>query len=267
MTSAIGTLMKRMSGALTVARMLYRRSYAIVPLSLNQLPEGQYDGIQGAAEFNDIVSDLIAFTRLSEEEVKQRLLRMGRTHFESEFHWCRPRSDSELLWFWRHTPGWLWGNAVHSYAKCLDVLTHGRILDYGAGVGCNTLELANRGLEIDFVEIAIIQAEFLNFRVMRRGLTNVHEIKPYHNGVLDPLNCVTQLYDAIVAMWVFEHIPDYHVAVRYLIDHLNPGGVIIESTPFAAAGAQTPIHLKGSMPMAEAMQGMQNLGNGVWKKV
>jgi hypothetical protein len=67
-------------------------------------------------------------------------------------------------------------------------------------------------------------------------------------------------------MDVLEHIPDYHLVIAHFIACLAPGDIIIECSPFDGSAGKIGIHLKPSVPMNEAMRGMESIGNGVWKK-
>ena len=161
---------------------------------------------------------------------------------------------------------YLFGNATHAYNPKLDIITQGKVLDYGAGVGSNTIGLAKRGIEVDFLEVSCLQSDFINFRAKRHNLENIHQVLPYHNGRFDPVLCITDQYDAIVAMDVFEHIPNYHVVVAHLIGRLKPGGIIIEQSPFEPLADDIAIHVRPSLPLEEARVGTERIDKGIWKK-
>ena len=76
-------------------------------------------------------------------------------------------------------------------------------------------------------------------------------------------------FDGIYSLDVLEHIPDYHIVLGYLIDHLEIGGLIIEQSPFEedAAAKEIDIHLKAKVPLEEAMKGMKKIERNIWKKV
>lgn len=256
----------------SLAQKLYRLAAYGVPrvrvttLSRRALPRERLREIATDPAYNDVVSDLVAYTGMTAEQLEPYLLRHPQRHFESEFEWVRPRTREELTWFYRCSSAYLFANAAHPFLPVLDRLSAGKVLDYGAGIGCHTIELAKRGLRVDFVEIGRVQADFIRFRAERRGLDNVREVRPYHAGKFDAVECIRERYDAVIAMDVLEHIPDYHRVVRKFIAHLEPGGLIIENSPFDDHAREIAIHVRASMPLAEAMAGMVRIDDGIWQK-
>jgi SAM-dependent methyltransferase len=221
-------------------------------------------------DFNNIVEDLVDFTGLSEIQVYDRLLRIPPTHYQSEFRWYSPKDDNELEWFFRACQGYLFSNSAHPFWSKLHFLKPdiGRVLDYGAGIGNNVISLAKRGFEVDYFEINVFQDVFTRFRASRHGLKNITFISPFVNGKFDPIMCITKSYGAIILQEVLEHIPNYHVLLSHLIGHLELGGYIIERSPFdhAASKNSISIHLWPSIPLEEAMKGMQQIEPGIWRK-
>ncbi len=241
--------------------------FRIVPLSPNTLSPSRYDAAAADPALNGIIDDLRAYTGFGDEELRPLITRHPDKHFESEFAWARPRDRQELTWFYRCSQAYLFANAIHPFATALERIPAGRVLDYGAGVGCNTIGMALRGLDVDFLEIGRLQADFLRFRIDRRELKNVREVLPYNAGRFDPIGCITATYDTIAAMDVLEHIPDYHIVVRHFIEHLAPGGLIVENSPFAPEARDVSIHVSASMPLEQAMDGMRRLEPGIWQKI
>ncbi len=238
----------------------------VVELSSDGAPESMMDHWLSDPEHREMLEDLRAYTSLGEESFRRRILRYPEVHHESEFRWYDPKSYEELVWFYRSSSTYIFNNAAHSHWPKLDVIQGGHILDYGAGAGSNTIYLARRGCDVDFMEIGRIQADFIHFRARRHGLANVNEVFPFWEGRFDPVRSIFGTYDAIVACHVLEHIPDYHLVVRHCIDHLRPGGLILEESPFSDSAKDIAIHLKAGMTMKEAMVGMREVEKGVWKK-
>lgn len=242
-----------------------------IELCDQMLPEGVVNALYLNPRFNNVFQDLLDFTNLSEKELIERLLRKPQHHFESEFNWHNPQNKQQLEWFYRNSYGFLFANAVHPYWEKLDFLkpSIGSVLDYGAGVGNNAIELAKRGLQVDCLEINVLQENFIRFRAERRGLNNINFIAPHFHGRFDPINCIDRFYGAIILEDVLEHIPDYQILLRHLIDHLEVGGYIIENTKFEQDPTTQDIalHLKPSVPLEQAMYSMKLIEPFTWQKM
>ena len=248
------------------ARSLLSLRVRIVRLSRKSIDKARLEEVENSAAYNDVINDLVAYTGFSREMLLPYLLRCPERHFESEFNWYRPVDELELTWFYRCNAAYLFANAIHRYAARLNVIRQGRVLDFGAGIGCNTLGLAKKGIDVDFLEINRTQADFINFRAERHGLKNIREVLPYYGKKFDPVRCIKGKYDAIIAIDVLEHIPNYHIVVRHFIERLEPGGMIVESSPFDPLADDIAIHVRADVPLEEAMVGMERIGKGIWKK-
>lgn len=222
--------------------------------------------------YNNIFEDLVAFTGMTKEQVEERLLRTTKTHYQNEFAWHEPESLEELSWFYRTSYGYIFVNAVHPYWKLLDMLTdqveiYGKILDYGAGVGHNVIALAKKGIHVDYFDIGFVQEAFVRLRAKRHGLENIGFISPYIYGKFDPIGCIKDNYAAIILEDILEHIPNYHITLKHLIDRLLPNGIILEKTWFDDGANEFALHLKPTIPLKEAMQGMKPTISHVWRKL
>ena len=222
--------------------------------------------------YNNIFEDLIAFTGLTKEQVEERLLRDTFFHYQDEFNWHEPKSFEELTWYYRTSYGYLFGNAVHPYWKLVEMLTgqveiYGKVLDYGAGVGHNVIAIAKKGIHVDYFDIGFVQESFVRLRAKRHGLKNIGFIPPYENGKFDPIGCIKDKYAAIILEDILEHIPNYHITLKHLIDRLLPNGIILEKTWFDNEAADIALHLKPAIPLKEAMQGMKPTISHVWRKL
>ncbi|MGB2879123.1 MAG: methyltransferase domain-containing protein, partial [Candidatus Omnitrophota bacterium] len=239
------------------------RNLRIIVLDDWVLDEGLPEKMVSDPGYNSVIDDLLVFTGLSREHLYDRLVRKPRTmtHYRSEFKWHAPKDINELAWFYRCSYSHLFCNASHPYWTKLDFLTPdvGRVLDYAAGVGNNVIELATRGFEVDYLEINIIQEAFTRSRAERRGLENINFISPIVAGKVDPIKCIKNMYGAIVLQDILEHVPDYQVLLGYLIDHLKPGGFIIESSRLEEGTDEIGIHFKKTLSIGDAMKGMKQI--------
>lgn len=93
------------------------------------------------------------------------------------------------------------------------------LLEVGAGVGQNLPALAGLG-EVDAVEINPYGRAAINKLGVVRSLFS------------DPVPFVLERrYDVICALDVIEHIEDAKTAVKWLSEHLSPGGIMVLTVP------------------------------------
>ena len=216
---------------------------------------------------------------MTEAEVLMRLSRQNQFHFTGEHKFWSPKSATELAWFYRISSSYLFANAIHGDESEQLGLTanDGPVLDYSGGVGNTVLGLASKGIPVTYFGIGIHEYEFARFRVRIRGLeglvTFLAPFAPAPGGGFDPIGAIAPgaKYKTILLIDVLEHIPDYHLVLRHLVGCLAPGGIIIEDSPFGNSDNPFAVHVKASVPMSEAMAGMEPAGKrgpyNVWKKV
>jgi 2-polyprenyl-3-methyl-5-hydroxy-6-metoxy-1,4-benzoquinol methylase len=234
-------------------------------------------------DYYQSIQDLVAYTGLSFDEVCRRVaLKAGdRWHFTDEFAWENPGSPNELNWFYRACRGYLYGNASRPAWDALDFLVPAQdspVLDYGGGIGQNSLRLAERGFDAWYFDISVLQADFVRFRAQARKLT-VNIILPVYNGRFNYLDPIGKGWRAIVLQDVLEHIPRYPLVLADLVGKLVPSGVIVEYSPFNGKPhgkkmpKRSPLHIAEATPldkvMAELGMAKTNLGvfpATVWRK-
>ncbi len=245
-----------------------RRRVRLVPLWHKALSQRKLEAIVNGDGFNDVLDDLVAFTGLTLAQVMERVKRTPLNHYQSEFRWHSPRDFRELSWYYRVTYGYLFGNAAHPYWSKLDFLdpSVGPVLDYGGGVGNNVITLAERGFDVHYTEISLIQESFLRFRAARRGL-DIEIIEPYADGAFDPVGCIDDPFGAIILQDVLEHVPDYQILLGHLIAQVKPGGYIIENSPFNELAPNIDIHLSATVPLESAMRDMTPVADGIWQRI
>lgn len=94
-----------------------------------------------------------------------------------------------------------------------------QILEVGAGIGQNVPTLASFGT-VDVVEISDI------------GLQELGKLPDIRNTFRHPIPFdLDDRYDVIGAFDVVEHIDDDDGAVRWMVDHLTPGGILVLTVP------------------------------------
>lgn len=220
-------------------------------------------------EYHQSVQDLVAWSGLSFDEVCERVaLKAGQPrHFTEEYRWERPQSPNELGWFYRACRGYLFGNASRPRWEALKVLAHPKnspVLDFGGGIGQNALALAEQGFEVSYFDVSALQADFVRFRADLHKV-RVRVIEPYYAGRFNYLECIPGGFNAILLQDVLEHIPTYPAVLAVLVGKLNPGGLIVEYSPFngkpqgKVVPRHSPVHCKEGEPLDHVMArlGMQ----------
>lgn len=234
-------------------------------------------------DYYQSIQDLVAYTGLSFDEICQRVALKANDHwhFTDEFAWENPGSPNELNWFYRACRGYLYGNASRPAWEALSVLDpkeHSPVLDYGGGIGQNSLYLAERGFDVWYFDISVLQADFVAFRSTMHQFS-IHIIPPIYNGRFNFIDCIGGTYRAIVLQDVLEHIPRYGLVLQSLVSKLAPGGLIVEYSPFNGKPQgkkmpkRSPLHIAEAAPLDRVMAelGMTKTALGiypatVWKK-
>lgn len=221
--------------------------------------------------YRNILEDLSAFSGFTPREILERAVKKtefgfgARGWFNEEFAYFNPSTQREYDWFYRASQIYLFSNARKSYWP--GVLKLGKedqpLLDYGAGIGQNVLELYHRGLTGSwYFEIGALQTEFFRFRARRHGF-EPKVVEPFYKGRFDPVGCLTELplFRTILMMDVLEHVPDYLRILAGITARLESGGRLIEHSPFAPKKlsvrggneSRTRVHLPDSAGLARSM--------------
>ena len=93
----------------------------------------------------------------------------------------------------------------------------------------------------------------------------------------DPINAALPRdgsLGSIIAMDVLEHIPNYHIVVKAMVESIRVGGAIVEQSPFESPlsddneGEDLRVHVgDGGIPMEEAMGPTMKKEGPKWIKI
>lgn len=229
-------------------------------------------------EYVGVFDDLVAFTGLTPESVCRHIL-MSSPKSRKELKFVAPKGPAEMELFYRCSREYLFLSAFRCVSQLLidaykDGLAKGPVLDFGAGMGNDSTWLFRQGCEVSYLEIGIIQREFVRFRVWRNGFDDRFKILvPYVEGKYDPTGCVEREYGTLLMRDVLEHIPGYPSVVKRLVAHLRPGGTIVEHTPWNVRNkddtwkTHNAMHHEESVPLKKLFNGLglTAVRNGVWR--
>jgi 2-polyprenyl-3-methyl-5-hydroxy-6-metoxy-1,4-benzoquinol methylase len=226
------------------------------------------------------IEDLMQFTGLDREEVLRYLRReKGRRH-SHEFAWLAPDSFETYEWFYRGSRTYVF-NAHAAWSRVVEVAGPGmRCLDFGGGGGANAFAMAERGAEVYYVDIGIVNSAYMAFRARKYG-AKVDVIDPLietgDGWRVDTAEAARRVgdFDLIVCDNVLEHVPDYHEVLATLCAALKPAGRILELTPFKREKRylwkrprEWNVHLRPKLPLADVMASchMHSEGRGLWRR-
>ncbi len=204
------------------------------------------------AEREAFVTDAMAFTGLTHDQVidKVTVHNDGMKVEWSAWEAKGPMTDARIKEFYKQTQNYIWdlGSwhlwdaskhesdvALVEQMKAAKVHT---ILDFGGGVGFNSLMLAQAGFDVTLADLDSQTLRFAQFRAERKGV----KLKFWKSDV-EPMP-PDKKYDAILCMDVLEHLPkaELHATVDKLVALKTKDTQIIIHAPFGRT-ATHPMHL------------------------
>jgi SAM-dependent methyltransferase len=190
----------------------------------------------------DDLEDLSTFTGMSPEACLARLRSFSNRELAEAWQRASPACPEEILGFYETDDLYIWAlmqwhasTARQSYRQALTNFVEQfpsdrgylRVLDFGCGVGTDSLFLANCGYEVTLSDVDGQAFRFAQHRFKRRGIEANFLIS---NSVAP---AIENHYDVIVCFDVFEHVPDPLALARTLTRGLRDGGLLIERSTFA----------------------------------
>jgi SAM-dependent methyltransferase len=108
----------------------------------------------------------------------------------------------------------------------LTALSRGLVLEVGCGSGLFLRHLRDAGFAVEGVETSSADVRYARERI---GLT-------VHEGALETLSLPHARYDAVVMIYVLEHIPDPADTLERVHALLKPGGWVVLGLPVMDSG-------------------------------
>lgn len=145
--------------------------------------------------------------------------------------------------------------AIRGYeldAMCRFLPARGRILDFGAGPGQQSLRLRQIGFDVEAVDIADS-----DYRMQRVFPVHIYDGKvlpfPDHH------------FDAVVSSNVLEHVPDLRPALQELSRVMKPGGLMVHVMPTATWRLWTTLAEFPAAPR-NVLRGLRSIPSNRWAR-
>ena len=205
-----------------------------------------------AAERESFITDAIAFTGVPRDQVIDKTVvhQVGMREEWAAWEAKGPMTDARIKEFYKQTinyiwdlGGWhLWNDDKHASDVALvdqmKALEPKNILDFGGGVGFNSLMLAEAGFDVTLADLDSKTLAFAMYRAQKKGV----KLKIWKSDVdaMPP----DKTYDVILCMDVLEHLPkaELHATVDKLVALKTPSTQVIIHAPFGRT-AMHPMHL------------------------
>lgn len=175
----------------------------------------------------EMVKDLAEYFDLSLEETIC-MLKVSKRINADLWRILDPKSEDEIFQFYRVTPYEIFDTAywhMSRYQRKLRSeivkISYGEVLDYGGGIGDLSVMLAQKGLNVTYLEIPGKTFEFAKWLFKKRQVLDKVQMIPADE--LDKL----EYYDTIICLDVIEHVADQIYVLEKLGEHLNKNGILI----------------------------------------
>lgn len=113
--------------------------------------------------------------------------------------------------------------AIGYLIKNMGLSSGASILEFGAGWGNTSIELAKAGYKVTAIDIEENFVELINLRGVKESLSNVKAMK----GEFFDIDKFNEKFDAILFFESFHHCDDHNLLLSKIDRVLNPGGKIV----------------------------------------
>ncbi len=222
----------------------------------------------------EMYKEVAEFCGVSEKVVYDNAIskkRIGPNHNDL-FNLLLPGTPEELNWFYR-------SNNMYIYSLCrrhknlaaqtiaMKLPEHSKVLDYGGGIGNNSVYLAQKrkDIYIYMVEVNLIQIQFVRWLKVKYHLA--------HLQIFDAnlLSEISRIYnnsiDLVILDDIIEHLFDYRPILKRMYRYLKTGGKLVEHSPFGHQDLS--IHMKDKYNLPEYLKklGFKSVERFVWEKL
>jgi glycosyltransferase involved in cell wall biosynthesis/SAM-dependent methyltransferase len=206
--------------------------------------------------FKEDIKMISNFLRMNEDQVKERIVReILNPGINVKEAWNKeaPKTETEIIRFYKNTDAYIFDlTTIHKIyerliwkKKASEIFKHNncsRILDYGGGIGEDSMYFKRLGFQPDLFELPSLTADFARFRFQKLNLS-IPVITSEEN--------LDKLYDGIYATEVLEHVWDPIRLVKTFSKIIKKGGILLLTHSFELIGDNYPSHLKQNKSLIE----------------
>ena len=214
-----------------------------------------------------LVRDLVEFYNLNNDfkisyQEAIMLCRLGQRLMADLWNILNPGAKEEIKNFYRVVPYSLFELvAAHGYKplkgfrKEVIKYSFGNVLDYGGGIGLDSMKLAKRGLSVTYVDVEGVTMQFAKW-LFQKYRYNIEVL----DAEKDQEKIWGEVYDTILCIEVIEHIPQPQVLLEKVAKSLRKNGrLIITQLDCPGATPIFPFHLKVNTKVAEELLNFHGL--------
>ena len=212
------------------------------------------------------------YTKLEESYILSHLNRIKNYQHGDEYKFKKPKTIMQTEWYYRTSEKYIFSLLEHRPWKYIEKVKKGKILDYGGGIGIDSLWLSSKsGFIIDYFDINVIQSDFVKFMLKNQSINNIMVLSPFIANKFDPVNCICDNYDGILLRSVLEHIYYYDELLKHLISKINKGGYIYEASRFGVS-KKDPMHIDEKIRVKDLLKSsgfeiiFQSGVHRIWKR-
>jgi SAM-dependent methyltransferase len=194
-----------------------------------------------------IYQHLSEFTGLSKQQVLRKVAQ-GVLPLTEEWFEKNPQTAEEKLELYKTTLGYLWDLTnwhTHSPQRIHDEKLAERVramkprlvLDYGCGIGVNSLALARRGIKSFAFDVPSKTLEFCKYRVERLGLADFITVTDNKRKLK------YEKFDVVLCLDVIEHMPTPQAAIELAKELTTYAPAVIYNLSLGNDSGMAPMHL------------------------
>lgn len=203
-------------------------------------------------EQNEYVEDVMAFAKMTREQVRERMKKGSEPLKEEWTAWEKegPMTEDRIKAFYKQTSNYIFelgewhlfvvGKRESDRALVADLKAKKvkNVLDFGGGTGLVATLIARAGIDVTLADLDSTSLDFAKFRAERHG----DKLKFWKSDV-EPMP-PDKKYDVILALDVLEHLPkeELHRAVDKLIKLKHAKTEVVISAPFGRTAVH-PMHI------------------------